>query len=300
MIKSFKITNYLGDSITLELANPDPSGLIVANVEGLGPVQSSINTTELATGDGAVFSSSRLGTRNIVMSLIFQENPSVEDIRHVTYKYFPIKRKVTVTVETDTRTVETYGYVESNTPVIWSTQEYTQISIICPDPYFYEIGDSYMIFMGVTPLFEFPFENPVGSPEIEFGEIVYDKRAILTYKGDVETGVLITIHALDTVKNITLYNVNTRESMKINTDRIFTLTGDIFGATDDIIISTIPGNKYCRLLKNGKYTNIISALNKDADWFKLVNGDNVFAFTAEAGENKMTVEFTYKNAYGGV
>lgn len=300
MIKSLTVTNYIGESIYIELGNPDPTGLIVANIDGLGPAEASINTTELATGDGGVFSSSRLGTRNIVISFIFQESPTIEEVRQKTYKYFPIKRKVTVRVETDTRTVETDGYVESNSPVIFSEQEYTQISIVCPNPYFYDVGDSYMAFMGATPLFEFPFENPVGSAEIEFSEIVYDKRAILTYSGDIETGVVMTIHAMDTVSGITLYNVNTRESMKIDTERIRKLTGTAFGSADDIVISTIPGDKYCKLLRNGQYTNIISALNKDADWFTLVHGDNVFAFTADVGETKMTITFSYRNAYGGV
>lgn len=300
MIKSLTVTNYIGESIYIELGNPDLTGLIVANIDGLGPAEASINTTELATGDGGVFSSSRLGTRNIVISFIFQEAPTIEEVRQKTYKYFPIKRKVTVRVETDTRTVETDGYVESNSPAIFSEQEYTQISIVCPNPYFYDVGDSYMAFMGATPLFEFPFENPVGSAEIEFSEIVYDKRAILTYSGDIETGVVMTIHALDTVSGITLYNVNTRESMKIDTERIRKLTGTAFGSADDIVISTVPGDKYCRLLRNGQYTNIISAINKDADWFTLVHGDNIFAFTADVGETKMTITFSYRNAYGGV
>lgn len=300
MIKSVTVTNYLGDSLVLELANPDPSGLIVANIEGIGPANAYINTTDLATGDGAVFSSSRLGTRNIVLSLIMQEKPTIEDIRHITYKYFPIKRRVTLRFETDTRTVEASGYVESNTPTVFSQQEYTQISILCPDPYFYDIRMSSMAFAGVHPMFEFPFENPVGEKTIEFGDMVQDTRAALVYSGDVESGVVMTLHALDIVEGVTLYNVDTREKMVINTDKITQLTGVPYGSSDDIIISTMPGDKYCRLYRNGKYTNIISALGKNSSWFKLVNGDNVFAFAAEVGDKKLMVEFSYRNAYGGV
>lgn len=300
MIKTITVTNYLGDSIDLELSNPDPSGLIVANVEGLGPVETSINTTDLATADGAVFSSARVQTRNIVMSLLFKENPTIETSRHSTYKFFPIKRKVTIRVETDERVVEATGYVESNVPVIFSKEEYTQISIVCPDPYFYAISTGKKVFAGVVPLFQFPFSNPVGQRTLLMGEIVIDTRAILYYDGDVETGVTITISAKDVAKGIVIYNTKTSESMAINDDKIAAITGQGFHTGDEIHISTVNGDKYCRLYRDGKFTNIISALNKDADWFQLTNGDNIFAFTADVGDHDIVMEFEYRVAYGGV
>lgn len=300
MIKTITVTNYLGDSLELELSNPDPSGLIVANVEGLGAVQATINTTDLSTSDGAIFSSARQGTRNIVLSLILQENPTIEVSRHTTYKYFPIKRKVTLRIETDTRIVETVGYVESNDPTIFSQQEYTQISIVCPDPYFYDLSESRQAFMGVHPMFEFPFENPVGEDAIEFGEIVQDTRAVLVYEGDVETGVVMTLHVLGPASGITIYNTETREKMAINTDKIEAVTGRPLMAGDDLIISTIGGSKYCRLFRNGKYTNLISAIDKNADWFQITNGDNIFSFDADVGVKNLMLTFVYRNAYGGV
>lgn len=300
MIQTITVINYLGDSIDLELANPEPSGIIVANVEGLGPVQTNINTTDLATADGAIFSSARVQTRNIVLSLIFKENPTIEYTRHITYKYFPIKRKVTLRVTTTERTVEATGYVESNTPTIFSKEEYTQVSIVCPDPYFYATSVGKKVFAGVEPLFEFPFSNPVRTRSIIMGEIVTDTRAILYYDGDVETGVRITISARDVAQGIVIYNTKTYESMKIDDEKIRAITGSGFHAGDDILISTVNGDKYCRLYRDGQFTNIISAINKDADWFQLTNGDNIFAFTAEAGDYDIVMTFEYRIAYGGI
>lgn len=45
MIKSITVTNYLGDSIKLELARPEESGFVVKSVTGLGPGSANINTT---------------------------------------------------------------------------------------------------------------------------------------------------------------------------------------------------------------------------------------------------------------
>lgn len=301
MIRSVTITNPQGKSLKLELTNPESSGLAIDSITGLGPSKVNIGSTELATMDGSIFASARAQERNIVFTLIMLPFPSIEAARQKTYKFFPIKKPITISVETDNRHVETIGYVESNEPDIFSKQESTQISVICTDPFFYEETMNEMGFVGVQPVFEFEFENDSLTENLlEFGEIRLDTRADLDYEGDVDTGVLITIHAADTASDIMLYNTVTRESMHINTDKIRTITGKAFGQSDDILISTLKGSKYVRLLRDGVYTNIIAAVDKDSDWFQLTNGRNTFSFTAAEGEDKLLVTFSYRNAYGGV
>ena len=136
MIKSITVTNYLGDSLVLDLARPELSGFVVKSVTGLGAGKSTINTTEVATNDGSIYNSARLSSRNIVLSLAFLWKPTIEDVRHLSYKFFPIKRMVTLLIETDNRLAQITGYVESNEPTIFSKDEGSDISIICPDPFF--------------------------------------------------------------------------------------------------------------------------------------------------------------------
>lgn len=123
MIKSLTVTNPKGETLKLELANPDPSGLIVQKIEGLGPPKANINTTELATLDGSLFASSRATNRNIVINLAFLFAPTIEDARQKTYKFFPIKKPIAIEIETDNRQATITGYVESNTPDIFSQAE---------------------------------------------------------------------------------------------------------------------------------------------------------------------------------
>lgn len=301
MLHSITVTNPQGESLKMVLTDPEASGLAIFNIDGLGPSRANINSSELATMDGSIVSSARATQRNIVLTLAMFPVPSVEDARQRTYKYFPLKKAVTLQIETDNRFVETVGYVESNEPAIFSKQEQTIVSILCPDPSFYEVAMREMPFLAVQPMFEFPFENnSLTENLIEFGEILLDTRAILTYEGDADTGVLIDIHAIGEATNITLYNTNTREAMRIDTAKIKTITGKAFGKGDDILISTVKGEKYVRLLRDGVYTNIIAAMNKDADWLQLTNGQNVFSFTADTGEKNLVVTFNYRNAYGGV
>lgn len=301
MIKAITVTNHNRESITLDLYHPEQSGINVQNIEGLGPTNATINSTEVATIDGGIFTSARQEQRNIVFTFGMMFDPIIEDSRLKIYKFFPVKKLIHLEFETDRRHVETEGYVESNEPDIFSENETAQVSIICPDPFFYGLGIEEQAFSGVQPRFTFPFcNNSLMEKQLIFGEIRLDTRTVLVYSGDSDTGVLITIHAYNVATGITIWNNDTREHISIDTDKIKSLTGVTFDQGDDIIISTVKGNKYVQLLHNGQYTNIISAINKDADWFQLTNGDNVFTFTATKGEKDLLVTFRYRNAYGGI
>lgn len=309
MIHSVTITNPKGEALELELTNPEKSGLIVRRIEGLGPPNANINGQELANTDGMVYTSSRADTRNIVFTLrMVSRNKlskygrlSIEESRHLTYRYFPLKKKITMTFKTDTRTVYAIGYVESNEPDIFSQEEETSISVICPDPYLYEEGRDETVFAGVIPEFEFPFSNEsVEENLLEMGSIQIDTQALIDYRGTVDTGVLIKIHVYNEAENIRIYNVDTREWMVLDTDMIRKITGEKIKTGDDIFISTIRSDRYCRLLRDGKYTNIIGCLSRDSDWFQISQGFNAFAFTADGGEENLSVTFTYSNAYVGV
>ena len=302
MIKSITITNHKDESLVLDLFHPEKSGLIVKSISGLGPPKASINSTDLATADGALYSSARASTRNIVFNLQFMFAPTIEDARQKTYKYFPLKKKVKIEVETDNRSLMTEGYVESNSPEIFSKAESTQISILCLDPFFRDPNYRMTQFASTTPMFEFPFSNmSVTDKLIEMGSVNLDTRSVLDYSGDVDTGVLITVHAMGSVSGtLIIYNVETHESMKIDLSKIEKLIGRKYGNGDDIIISTVSGDKYVRILHDGIYTNGIGAIEKLSDWFQISVGKNIFNFTVTTGISNIAMTFAYKNAYGGI
>lgn len=307
MIYSLAVTNYLGDRIKLELGRPENTGFLVKSITGLGPVKANVNTTEVATNDGSMFNSARLSQRNIVIQLAFVYSiygEDIEEIRQKSYKYFPIKKNVELIIETDNRYVRTIGYIESNEPDIFSKQEGTQISIICPDPYFYfasEDGNNVTDFYSIDPVFEFPFSNEsLSEPLLIFGEIQIKTEGVITYHGDSEIGVMIYIHAIGPATNINIYNTETREVMSINTTKLEALTGKGIVASDDIIINTLKGEKSITLVREGKSYNILNCLDKNTDWFTLVKGDNIFAFTAESGVTNLQFRIENKVIYEGV
>lgn len=307
MIYSIVVTNYLGDRIKLELGKPDVSGFLIKSITGLGPAKANVNTTEVSTNDGSLFNSARLSQRNIVLDMVFINTvygESIEDLRQKSYKYFPQKKSVELTIETDNRYVKTTGYVESNEPNIFSSQEGTQISIICPDPYFYsagEDGNNVTNFYSIDPMFEFPFSNEsLDEPLLVFGEIQIKTEGVITYHGDSEIGVMIYIHAIGPATNINIYNTETREVMRINTEKISSLTGKGIVASDDIVINTAKGEKSITLIREGVSYNILNCLDKNTDWFTLAKGDNIFAFTADSGVTNLQFRVENKVIYEGV
>lgn len=305
MIKSFKVTNYLGDSIKLILREPERTGFLVSKVDGLGPSKANIITTDISTNDGSRYNTARLDKRNIVMTLLFVDNirhESVEDLRQKSYKYFPIKKNVELVIETDNRLLKATGYVESNEPNIFSSQEGTQISIVCPDPYLYSAGENNeTIFYSVDPMLEFPFSNEsLSEPLLVMGNIHLITEGVVVYKGDAEVGITIRIHANGPAVNLSVYNIETKEKMAIDSSKLEALTGSGIIAKDDIIITTMKGNKTITLIRDGVSYNILNCLGKNVDWFTLTKGDNLFGFTADEGITNLQFRIENKVVYEGV
>lgn len=302
MIKTVTAINYLREEVKIKLSDMSPShGLIITDMSGLGPPKANINTTTISSGDGSIYNSARLDDRNITIKLLFVDAPSIEAARQNTYRYFPVKKPITLKIDTDNRSVYTVGYVESNEPTIFSDKESCQISIICPDSHFYSNTLNETVFCGIEPDFEFPFSNESLSENLlNFGNIMINKARNIYYDGDDEIGIVIKIHALGDISDITIWNTKTKEKMKIYADKLKTITGSALKNGDDIIINTEDGYKSVKLLREGKYTNIINCIDRFSDWFKLSKGSNTMAFEADAGNNNIVFKIENKISYEGI
>ena len=341
MIKGIKITNYLGESISLPLRYyPEEPGLIIEEIEGLGPAKADINMTELATVDGALDNSSRLNTRDITLSFIFmetKENPTIEDIRLLTYKYFPIKKPLTFEIETDRRLCNISGRVETNEPEIFSDKEGCEITILCAFPYFSANEGYFTTFYGVTHLFEFPFSNEgyvkiidyiqdtnlaviqdhnlegiesdittfYSVPSIEFGEINRILMQNLIYEGDAEVGIILEIHTIGPVSGIRILNGITREQIVLDDDKIKAVMGDesedeAIQIGDSIVINSKTGEKTVTLIRHAERTNIINALGFPITWFTLKKGNNSFICEADSGLENIVFTVKADLLYEGV
>lgn len=122
----------------------------------------------------------------------------------------------------------------------------------------------------------------------------------ITYSGEDEVGIVMRIHATGSASTISVYDITTGQAMHIDSEKLISITGSDIVNGDDIIISTVVGDKYINLVREGITRNILNALSRDSEWFKLVLGRNVFAYTA--GRGFYNLEFTIENRilYEGV
>ena len=303
MIKSLTVTNPTGESIRLELTRPEKSGFYIENIEGLGPANATVNITESATVDGGYYTSSHVSTRNIVLTLGFLYEKGIEDMRHESYRYFPLKKQIKLLIETDNRTCMTHGYVESNEPNIFSERETTQISILCPDPYFYAFNNGVGYTSNLSrdiALFSFPFSNEsLDEPLIELGQVTDTAERIVHNPGDVEIGVKIHIYVKGSITSIGISNRTTDQTMNIDTDRLKQITSADLKEGDEIVINTKKGDKSIYLISDGAKTNILNCLSRFTDWIYLLPGDNQI-FLAASDPTNMDVTMEQEVMYAGV
>ena len=324
MIKSMTVTNYLGESLKIVLADDEPaSGLLITKIDGLGPAKATINKTDLATTDGSLFNSSKLTERNIVITFLLErsfpeptdnleQTHNIENTRQRTYKYFPSKRQVTLSFETDNRNARVVGWVESNEPDIFSKEESQVISIICPDPYFYsnerEYSPHVVEFSGLDDEFQFPFSNEsLEDKLIVFGNISPVVTKSFAYYGDQETGIKMILHFINNVN--TNIRIDKRKpsdpneimsSFFLDIEKFTALMDTGFLNGDSIVADTTMGNKRITLERNGLRYNILNAVSRDSDWFQLDKGTNTFYMTAFGNEQSLTFRIENYVLYEGI
>lgn len=303
MIRTIKVVNDLNESLTLDMANLEKSGLAIKSITGLGPSDANINITELVTSDVSLFNSARINKRSIVIKFLYCGSGEIEDSRLLTYKYFPIKRKITLYFETDNRTVKCEGYVEKNEQDMFTKTAGCTITINCPDPFFYAAGTSAEMesFTGLEKKFHFPFcNNSLTEKKLEFASIPKFPEQNIVFEGDYSTGLIINIYATNNVEMPTFYSITDGISMSINTDKLKELTGSVIISGDRISINTSKGRKGVTLTRDGKTTNIIACLTSFTNWFELRKGINKFTYSALTGGENLRINYEFAVAYEGV
>lgn len=310
MIKYVEVTNSMNETLTIPLSyeGAASTGLLITDITGIGHVKANMNFTDIAESDIKKYNSASLDKRNIVISfMLVDENMSIEEARHICYKFFPAKRLIHLTFKTDTREQGIDGYVESNEADIFKEMETQQVSIICADPFFYnEDGGlaerTVTTFYGMTPMFTFPFcnESPV-EKELIFGEYERDKENLIEYPGEYDTGCTIEMHFGENVYNPVIINSENGRTLRVDTTKLPNIIAgsDHFINGDDVIVNGTKGKKSAQLIRDGIVYQILP-LVVGSDWPELNPGNNYFVFHSDNDAIEITVTFKFKISYLGV
>lgn len=112
----------------------------ITRIDGLDPPVNAINVSTSGNLDGGVYNSSRLNTRNVVITAVLSGD--IEANRYKIFELFPVKSKVTIWFSDRYRTLKAVGYVEQPLCDPFELRETAQISLICPDPYWHDATET--------------------------------------------------------------------------------------------------------------------------------------------------------------
>lgn len=289
MIQSFKIVNYLGESLFLDIRKPEDTGFLVASVTGLNYPKIGIASQSYANYDGDHFGNLHVDKRNIVMNLIFyQDNTDkldIESLRWKLYRYFLPKKELTFYATNEHGTFWIKGELESNEINIFSKQEAAQISMLFADPYFTKDEPERVINVStVDPKFHFAFSiemnkdeslkpyektaNTAGGYDIYAAEVYYEKTLNSKTKDlgyhvkairNLNSGQLEFGHIKDYPRTIIDYDGSAVTGVTINIEAKGPVTGLRINNTTRGEYIIIDDTKLRTIVSNGiqKYDQII-------------------------------------------
>lgn len=275
--------NKYGESLELT-HNPKYT---ISNIDGLYPPEGIINTANTAGMDGSVYNSSYLDDRPITITLAI--NAPAEENRLNLYRYFKTKYPVRLYYRNGARDVYIDGYVEKFTVEYFEKKQIAQIGIKCPMSLFRSTTETLTDFSSLENMFAFPFA--IEENGIPFSESVLGQQKSIINGGDVETGIVIRLHAIGIVLNPKIYNVDTGEYMILNLE---------MQPGDEIIINTRKKEKSIRMISDGVESNVVGTLSSGSTWFNLVPGDNVFTYESDEFSENLQCEFIICNQFEGV
>ena len=274
------------------LALGDPTAKSMHRLS-LNPPAGTISTSSYAGMNGSYLNNAFIEKRNVVISFAMR-GIGIEKRRHQLYHVVKPSRYIKIWYKTANIDVYAEGYVETCEVSNFEQQISGQISILCPDIYWYSRDIFYAYYSGITGAFHFPF--PESDAPFPLGVYSNSNLFSITNDGD-ETGFTLKIEALpsDIPQEVvavtpTIYNEN-GEYLQIKGD---ILTGDV------ITVTTKTGNKTVTLTRNGVDSNILNRLVSGSTWLTLKEGTNTFRVEAVRGVKKLRVTLMHRNSYLGV
>ena len=291
MINKIIYENERGISIELNRDGP----LFLSSVKGFDGLESEIVSSQSAYQDGISISKTILKDRILTLNchLVIDNEQQRYILKRKLYNSFNPKLKGHMKIYTDSDQLRG----ASNLRVIQAPlfeDDYEglnelvsfQIQLAMPLPYFEDINENRVDFGNDMGNFFFDLEIEEEGKELSIKN--NSVIANISNEGDSETPIRIVFKANSNVKNPSVYNVYTKEFIKINK---FMQTGE------EIIITTGIGNKRAVSNIDG---NIFNCLDIESTFMWLDIGDNVLRYDAEEKIEQLEVCIYYTNYYLGV
>lgn len=279
------LENKAGNQLTFGMGTP----FTITEIQGLNPPESTINVSEIALMDGALYNGAKVNMRTINIAFAIEYSAAYNRIE--VFKVLKTKQWIRMYYKSDYRDVFIDGYIQTIDITYFEMKQVVTCTILCPSPFFKNAQEVINELSSIIASFHFPFAS-TEAPELVFSYLDSIPHAEIENGGDVETGLIIELYAYDSITNPKIYDYLTGEFIGLN----YTMQ-----AGDLITIDTRQGEKTITLLRNGVKTNIFNYLMKDSTWLQLPANGGVYTYEVESGEaTNLYINFTHNMLYEGV
>jgi len=286
-----KITCKNEDDVEI-IFTSDFSPLLLMDADGLYDVQNNVTTSANTMINGSTYQGSVQKERNIVLTVASKSDH--QGNRELLRRCFKSGSKGTLTYEEGTEKRQIGYYVESIDPDSRERVRQATISLICPDPFFEDLTDTTKVMAGWVGGWTFPHKfQKEGEP---FAKRQTEKLLVIeNYSAADNIGLTFTLKAVGDVSNPSLKHVENQQTISIGSEsNPFSME-----AGDILTITTGTNNKHVYFTHDGDTEEINEYLTEDSEFIQLSRGTNTLGFSADAGEDYITVTVSYRLRYSG-
>jgi hypothetical protein len=266
---------------------------ILANVDGLYLSDNNVTISDNTMTDGGTYQGSVKKKRNIVLTLMDAPNNVYnQKNRDALYVLFAEASIGTLTYEENGETRKIDYYVEKVYKPKMSNRLIT-ISLLCADPFFYDVYASNVQMANWIADFEFIHE-------------FYDSEE-LAHRSNEKLVNIVNDTATDNI-GITIileasYNVRNPRITRVESDKYIQLGTEDFPfdmvSGDVVIITTGVNDKHVYLQRGSTQTEINEYLTEESIFLQLMRGNNNIGYSAASGEEYLSVTIQYRMKYSG-
>ena len=281
------------DNINLIVDGNCP-GIVIEEIDGIYDFEGEVRTSPYSQTHGDRYKNTRAVKRNIVVSgRIYSD---FYDNRQLMYRVFRLGSLGRFCYTEPNRENRYADYYVENVDIDQDAYRGEfQISLICPDPFFYA-GESEYIDLA-SWLSDFIFQHEF----VAAGEVIGHRETSMIQEvenlnGVDGIGMKIVLTASGNVTNPYVYLYETGERITIGT----TANPYILSSSKRVEIDTTTGKKNIVQYENNVETRINEYLDPNSSFFQLKAGKNTIGYNAASGETFMNVHIEYKMRYLGV
>lgn len=285
-----KCTNDDGVSVTFGEKGLTP--FLLVDAEGCYTVSNNVTISENTMTDGGAYQGSVAKVRNIVLTIKDLTNHVYN--RNLLHALFKSGDLGTLVFHEATNERQIDYYVESITSTGESGSRTYQISLLCPDPFFYAMEDIIVYMAAWIPNFIFPHEFIASGEELGYRS-AERLQSISNENAADNIGMDILIYANGAVSNPSITRVESDETITVGSSAkpLNLVSGD------QVLITTSDNNKQVYLIHEGVTTPINEYLTEDSVFIQLMRGVNSIGYDADSGVDNMVVQITYRLKFAG-